>query len=584
MNEQKQNNNGKKSSSKRHSWFRKKKKKNNNNNGKRHDKLKFIPIGGLGEIGKNMTAFEYNNQIVVVDCGMMFPEDGMYGIDSVLPDFSYLVENASKVKGLVITHGHEDHIGAIPYLLKKINVPIYATKFTMGLIDHKLEEHRLISQAKRHVIAAGNEVTIGDFRIEFIHVNHSIADAVALCIKTPAATVFHTGDFKIDFNPVDGDIIDLQRIAALGNRGVDLLLCDSTNVEENGYAGSETEIGKTFYDLFRGNKKRIIVTTFASNVHRVQQIINTAAVYNRKVIINGRSMETMVSVASDLGYLDIPKNLVIDIHDMKKYKPSQLVVITTGSQGEPMAALGRMANGNHKYLQIGKDDTIIISASPVPGNEKMVAEIINKLVDLGAEVIYNKFANIHVSGHAKREELKIIHTLVKPTFFMPVHGEARMLKLHADLAESLGMDAKNIRIQQNGDVMQLSHKEFKKIDEISAEPVLVDGLGVGDIGNIVLNDRKRLSEDGLFIVAITMKNGKAVSGPDIISRGFVYMRESEDLINGAKATVQKALKNCENKKVTDWKTIKSDIQDALFRYLYKETQRKPMILPILMEA
>lgn len=581
-----QNNNEKKNNPKHRGWhFRKKRnKKNNNVSGKKREKLKIIPIGGLGEIGKNMTAFEYNNQIVIVDCGMKFPDDDMYGIDSVLPDFSYFVKNASKVKGLVITHGHEDHIGGIPFLLKQVNVPIYATKFTMGLIDHKLEEHRLIGQAKRHVISAGSEVTIGDFHIEFVHVNHSIADAVALCIKTPAATVFHTGDFKIDFHPVDGDIIDLQRIAALGNRGVDLLLCDSTNVEEQGYTCSESEIGKTFYDLFKGNKKRIIVTTFASNVHRVQQIINTAAIYNRKVIINGRSMETMVSVAKDLGYLDIPKNLLIDIHEMKKYKPSQLVVITTGSQGEPMAALGRMANGNHKYLQIGKDDTIIISASPVPGNEKMVAEIINKLVDLGAEVVYNKFANIHTSGHAKREELKIIHTLVKPKFFMPVHGEARMLKLHANLAQSLGMDPKNIRIQQNGDVMQLSHKEFKKVSTIPAEPVLVDGLGVGDIGNIVLNDRKRLSEDGLFIVALTMKNGKAISGPDIISRGFVYMKESEDLIKGAKATVQKALKNCENKKQSDWKTIKNEIQDALFRYLYKETQRKPMILPILMEA
>jgi ribonuclease J len=574
----------------RRGWFRRKK---NGKSGsshkqeagrKREKKLKVIPIGGLGEIGKNMTAFQYGDEIIIVDCGLKFPDDDMYGIDTVLPDYSYLEKNADKVKALVITHGHEDHIGGIPYFLKRVNVPIYATKLTIGLVDHKLEEHRLISKTKRHIISAGSEVTIGAFRVEFIHVNHSIADSVALCIKTPAATVFHTGDFKIDFQPVDGDIIDLQRIAALGNRGVDLLLCDSTNVEESGYAGSESDIGKTFFNLFRGNKNRIIVTTFASNVHRIQQVINTAAYYNRKVIINGRSMETMTSVASDLGYLDIPKDVVIDIKDMKKYQPSQLVVITTGSQGEPMAALGRMANGNHRFLQIDKNDTIIISASPVPGNEKMVAEIMNKLVDLGAEVIYNKFAYIHTSGHAKCEELKIIHTLVKPRFFMPVHGEARMLKRHAKLAESLGMDPKKIRIQQNGDVMELSHKDFKKVDEIPAEAVLVDGLGVGDIGNIVLNDRKRLSEDGLFIVVLSMRKGKVVAGPDIISRGFVYMRESEDLIDGARKEVRKALGDCENKNITDWKNIKNAIQDALFHYLYKKTQRKPMILPILMEV
>lgn len=579
-----------KNQSHRRGWFRRKK---NGKSGsihkheasrKREKKLRIIPVGGLGEIGKNMTAFQYGDEIIIVDCGLKFPDDDMYGIDTVLPDYSYLEKNADKVKALVITHGHEDHIGGIPYFLKRVNAPIYATKLTVGLIDHKLEEHRLISKTKRHIISAGSEVTIGDFRVEFIHVNHSIADSVALCIKTPAATVFHTGDFKIDFHPVDGDIIDLQRIAALGNRGVDLLLCDSTNVEESGYAGSESDIGKTFFNLFRGNKNRIIVTTFASNVHRIQQVINTAAYYNRKVIINGRSMETMTSVASDLGYLDVPKDVVIDIKDMKKYKPSQLVVITTGSQGEPMAALGRMANGNHRFLQIDKNDTIIISASPVPGNEKMVAEIMNKLVDLGAEVIYNKFAYIHTSGHAKCEELKIIHTLVKPRFFMPVHGEARMLKRHAKLAESLGMDPKNIRIQQNGDVMELSHKDFKKVDEISAEAVLVDGLGVGDIGNIVLNDRKRLSEDGLFIVVLSMRKGKVVAGPDIISRGFVYMRESEDLIDGARKEVRKALSDCENKNITDWKNIKNAIQDSLFHYLYKKTQRKPMILPILMEV
>ncbi|MDD4508166.1 MAG: ribonuclease J [Eubacteriaceae bacterium] len=546
--------------------------------------MKVIPIGGLGEIGKNMTAFEYRDEIVIVDCGLKFPDDDMYGIDMVLPDFSYLMENADKVKALLITHGHEDHIGGIAYLLKQINVPIYATKFTMGLIDKKLTEHRLISKAKRHIVKAGDEVQIGSFRAEFIRVNHSIADSVAICIKSPAATVFHTGDFKIDFQPIDGEIIDLQRIAALGSKGVDLLLADSTNVEEAGFTASESTVGETFYNLFRGCKNRIIVTTFASNVHRVQQVIDAAIAYNRKIVINGRSMETMFEVATDLGYIKAPKNAIIDIQEMKKYRPKDLVVITTGSQGEPMAALGRMANGDHRFLQIGKNDTIIISASPVPGNEKMVAEIINKLVDLGSEVVYNKFANIHVSGHGRREEMKMIQTLVKPKNFMPVHGEARMLKHHAALAEALGLDKNHVFVQQNGDVLELDHRGCKMVGKVQAEPVLVDGLGVGDIGNIVLNDRKRLSEDGLFIVVITMNKGRAVSGPDIISRGFVYMRESEELIDGAREEVKKALIKCEKKKITDWKTIKSDIQDALFRYLYKETQRKPMILPILMEV
>lgn len=556
----------------------------NHSKPKKRDKMKVIPIGGLGEIGKNMTAFEYKNEIIIVDCGLKFPDDDMYGIDMVLPDFTFIKENADKVKAICVTHGHEDHIGGIAYLLKEVNIPIYATKFTMGLIDKKLTEHQLISKAERHIVSAGDEVRIGNFRVEFIHVNHSIADAVAICIKTSAATIFHTGDFKIDFQPIDGEIIDLQRIAALGSQGVDLLLADSTNVEEAGFTASERTVGETFYNLFRGCKNRIIVTTFASNVHRVQQIIDAAVAYNRKVVINGRSMETMVEVATDLGYLKAPKNTIIDIQEMKNYRPKDIVVITTGSQGEPMAALGRMANGDHRFLKIGKNDTIIISASPVPGNEKMVAEIINKLVDLGSEVIYNKFAHTHVSGHGRREELKMIQTLVKPKNFMPVHGEARMLMHHAALAEALGLDRKNIFIQQNGDVMEIDKRGCQKVGEVQAEPVLVDGLGVGDIGNIVLNDRKRLSEDGLFIVVITMHKGHAVSGPDIISRGFVYMRESEELIDGAREEVKKALIKCEEKNITDWKMIKNDIQDVLYRYLYRETQRKPMILPILMEV
>ncbi len=556
----------------------------NANREPKKEKLKIIPIGGLGEIGKNMTAFEYCNQIIIVDCGLKFPDDDMYGIDMVLPPFKFFTKNAKKIKGLVVTHGHEDHIGGIAYLLKEINIPIYATKFTMGLIDRKLTEHRLMGQAKRNIVKAGDEISIGDFDVEFIRVNHSIADSVALCIKTPAATVFHTGDFKIDFQPIDGEIIDLQRIAALGNQGVDLLLADSTNVEEAGFTQSESTVGQTFFSLFRGCKNRIIVTTFASNVHRIQQIIDAAVAYNRKVIINGRSMETIVEVASNLGYLKVPKNTIIDIHEMKKYRPKDIVVITTGSQGEPMAALGRMANGDHRFLQIDQNDTIIISASPVPGNEKMVAEIINKLVGLGSEVVYHKFAHIHVSGHARREELKMIQTLVKPKYFMPVHGETRMLKHHGDLAQDLGLDEKHVFIQQNGDVLALDHNSCAKIDHFDCEPVLVDGLGVGDIGNVVLNDRKRLSEDGLFIVVITMNKNKIVASPDIITRGFLYRTEADELIDNTRDVVSKAMLKFEKEGITDWKVIKRRIQDILSRYLYRETQRRPMILTILIEV
>ncbi|WP_243124748.1 ribonuclease J [Eubacterium limosum] len=560
--------------------------KRRNHPPKHKDKLKVIPIGGLGEIGKNMTVFEYKDEMIIVDCGLKFPDDEMYGIDIVLPDFSYIVENADKLKGLFITHGHEDHIGGIVYLVKKlgITVPIYATKFTMGLIDKKLVEHRLVISVDRQIVKAGDRVQKGSFEVEFIRVNHSIADSVALYIKTPAATVFHTGDFKIDYHPIDGEIMDLQRIAKLGSQGIDLLMADSTNVEEAGFTPSESSVGATFYNLFRGCKNRIIITTFASNVHRVQQIIDAAASYKRKVIINGRSMENMVEVASDLGYLKIPKNILIDIKDMKSYKDSELVIITTGSQGEPMAALGRMAHGEHRFLNIKKEDTVIISASPVPGNEKMVSEVINKLVDLGSEVVYKKFADIHVSGHARQEELKLVQTLVKPKFFLPVHGEARMLVHHAALAESVGTDKRNILIAENGSVLEVDHRSCKITGKVQAEPVLVDGLGVGDIGNIVLNDRKRLSEDGLFIVVVTMHKGKAISGPDIISRGFVYVRESEELINTARDEVKKALLACEEKGVVDWSSIKNEIRESLFRYLYSQTNRKPMILPILMEV
>lgn len=549
------------------------------------DKLKVIPIGGLGEIGKNMTVFEYKDQAIIVDCGLKFPDDDMPGVDIVLPDFDYVRKNKKKIKGLVITHGHEDHIGGVAYLLKEDNIPVYATKFTMGLIEKKLAEHGLLTQADLNVIKAGEKFKIGDFDIEPIRVNHSIADSVALHISTPAANVLHTGDFKIDYNPIDGQIIDLQRIAQLGAEGVDLLMADSTNVEEAGFTASESSVGETFYKLFRGCKNRIIVTTFASNVHRIQQIIDAAAAYNRKVVVNGRSMENMVEVATELGYLNIPKNTLIDIKDMNQYKPKELVVITTGSQGEPMAALGRMANGDHKFLNIGPGDTVIISASPVPGNEKMVADVINKLVALGSEVVYKKFADIHVSGHARREELKLMQVLVKPKYFMPIHGEERMLLHHATLAESVGVNPKNTFIMKNGNELELDHFGARVLeDTVQADAVLVDGLGVGDIGSIVLNDRKRLSEDGLFIAVVKMKNGKAVAPPDIISRGFVYMKESEDLIKGAKEQVEQELMHLEKKGVTDWPEIKSAIRETLFKYLFRKTQRKPMILPILIEV
>lgn len=549
------------------------------------DKMKMIPIGGLGEIGKNMTVFEYKDQAIIVDCGLKFPDEDMPGVDIVLPDFDYVKNNADKIKGLVVTHGHEDHIGGVAYLLKQANIPIYATRFTLGLINKKLVEHNLVSQADTNVIKAGEKFKLGEFEIEPIRVNHSIADSVALAIKTPAATVIHTGDFKVDYHPIDGEIINLQRFAELGAEGVDLLLADSTNVEEAGFTPSESSVGETFFKLFRGCKNRIIVTTFASNVHRVQQIIDAAVAYNRKVIVNGRSMENMVDVATDLGYLNIPKNTLIDIKDMDKYKPKELVVITTGSQGEPMAALGRMASGDHRHLNVGPGDTIIISASPVPGNEKMVADVINKLVNLGSEVVYKKFADIHVSGHAKQEELKLMQMLIKPRFFAPVHGEARMLLHHATLAEDLGVPAKNIFILKNGQELEFDHAGAKVLeDTISAEPVLVDGLGVGDIGNIVLNDRKRLAEDGLFIVIQKMHGNKPVGPADIISRGFVYVKESEKLMDEAKAEVARALERVQTKHLTEWSDIKSEIRESLFRSLYKKTQRKPMILPVLISV
>ncbi|MEO1815361.1 MAG: ribonuclease J [Acetobacterium sp.] len=551
---------------------------------KNKDKLRLIPLGGLGEIGKNLNVFEYKEDIILVDCGLKFPDDDMFGIDIVLPDFNYILENQDKVKGVVITHGHEDHIGGLVYLLKRINLPIYATKFTMGLIDKKLKEHGLLTKTTRIIVKPKERIDIGEFNVEFIRVNHSIADAVGLCIKCAAATVVHTGDFKIDYHPIGGEVIDLQRFAKIGSQGVDLLMSDSTNVEGAGFTPSESTVGPTLYNLFRGAKGRIIVTTFASNVHRLQQAIDAAVEYNRKVIICGRSMENVSEVAMDLGYLKVPANVLVQLKDIKKYKDKELVIITTGSQGEPMAALGRMALGEHRHLTIKKEDMVIISASPVPGNEKMVSEVINKLVELGSDVIYGRFAEIHVSGHARQEELKLMITLVKPKHFLPVHGESRMLMQHAELAQTVGMNKDKTFIAENGNILEIDKRSVQVVGKTQAEPVLVDGLGVGDIGNIVLNDRKRLSEDGLFIVVCTMHKGKAVSGPDIISRGFVYVRESEELINNAREEVKKALISCEEKGIIDWNSIKNVIRESLFKYLYEKTQRKPMILPILMEV
>lgn len=551
---------------------------------KNKDKLRLIPLGGLGEIGKNLNVFEYKDDIILVDCGLKFPDDDMFGIDIVLPDFNYLIENQEKIKGVVITHGHEDHIGGLVYLLKKINIPIYATKFTVGLIDKKLKEHGLLTKTTRIIVKPKDRIDIGEFNVEFIRVNHSIADAVGLCIKCAAATVVHTGDFKIDYHPIGGEIIDLQRFAKIGSQGVDLLMSDSTNVEGAGFTPSESTVGPTLYNLFRGAKGRIIVTTFASNVHRLQQVIDAAVEYNRKVIICGRSMENVTEVAMDLGYMKIPPNVLVQLKDIKNYKDKELVIITTGSQGEPMAALGRMALGEHRHLTIKKEDMVIISASPVPGNEKMVSEVINKLVELGSDVVYGRFAEIHVSGHARQEELKLMITLVKPKHFLPVHGESRMLMQHAELAQNVGMNKDRTFIAENGNILEIDKRSVQIVGKTQADPVLVDGLGVGDIGNIVLNDRKRLSEDGLFIVVCTMHKGKAISGPDIISRGFVYVRESEELINNAREEVKKALISCEEKGIIDWNSIKNVIRESLFKYLYEKTQRKPMILPILMEV
>ena len=556
-------------------------KKNNNSN------LKIIPLGGLEQIGMNITAFEYEDSIVVVDCGLSFPEDDMLGIDLVIPDVTYLKDNISKVKGFVITHGHDDHIGALPYILKDINVPIYATKLTIGLIENKLKEHNLLRNTKRKVIKHGQSINLGSFRIEFIKTNHSIQDASALAIYSPAGIVVHTGDFKVDYTPVFGDAIDLQRFAEIGKKGVLALMCDSTNAERKGFTMSERTVGRTFDNIFAEHKNtRIIIATFASNVDRVQQIINSAYKYGRKVAVEGRSMVNVIGTAAELGYLKIPDKTLIDIDQIKNYPDDKVVLITTGSQGESMAALSRMAASIHKKVTIKPNDTIIFSSNPIPGNEKAVSRVINELSRKGADVI---FQDAHVSGHACQEEIKLIYSLVKPRYAIPVHGEYRHLKAQAGIAYELGIPKENIFILSSGDVLEMNENEeehARVTGQVRTGAILVDGLGVGDVGNIVLRDRQHLAEDGIMIVVLTLEkhSNHLLAGPDIVSRGFVYVRESEDLMEEARIVVEDAIDTCLEKHITDWGKMKNVIKDSLGEFLWKRTKRNPMILPIIMEA
>ena len=548
-------------------------------------KLKIIPLGGLGEIGKNITVIEYRNDIIVIDCGVIFPEDEMLGIDVVIPDISYLLKNKERVKAIVLTHGHEDHIGALPYVLKKINAPVYGTKLTLGLVENKLKEHKM-KNVKLNKLEAGDSIEIGCFKIEFIKTNHSIPDSVALAIHTPVGVIVHTGDFKIDYTPINDEAIDLHKFAELGKKGVLALLADSTNVERPGYTMSESTVGETFNDIFAMAEHRIVVATFASNVYRIQQIIDSAVLFNRKVIVSGRSMVNVIGVATELGYLNIPDGTLIDINDMDKYPYDKIVVITTGSQGEPMSALARMAYSEHRKIQLVPGDLVVISASPIPGNEKTVSRVIDQLMEKGANVIYESLADVHVSGHACEEELKLIHALVKPKYFIPVHGEYRHLRRHSKLAGNLGMPKENIFIAENGSTIEFTRNSCSFGPKVTAGNILVDGLGIGDVGNIVLRDRKHLSEDGLIVVVVTIskEDGKVMAGPDIISRGFVYVRESEDLMEESRNVVRKVLKECEKNHITDWATLKSSIRDALRGFLYEKIKRNPMILPIIMEV
>lgn len=548
--------------------------------------LKIIPLGGLLEIGKNITVFEYENEIVVVDCGLAFPEDDMLGIDLVIPDITYLERNKEKIKGLVITHGHEDHIGSIPYLLKQINIPIYATRLTAGLIKNKLEEHGLVRSTKLNIINQGETIYFGKINVEFIRSCHSIPDAVALAIHTPVGTILHTGDFKIDYTPIDDERMDFGRLAELGNKGVLALMSDSTNAERRGYTMSESTVGDVFEKLFLNCKKRIVVATFASNVHRVQQIVNSAVKYGRKIAVCGRSMINMITTAVELGYIQVPNNVFIDIDMIRHYTDEQLVIITTGSQGETMSALTRMATGEHKKVTITSNDLVIISASPIPGNEKLVSKVIDDLMKIGAEVVYSTLEDVHVSGHACQEEQKLMLALVRPKYFIPVHGEYRQLIAHIETAKKMGIEPENTFILTNGRILEMNENEAKLTGSVPSGKILVDGLGVGDVGNIVLRDRQHLSQDGLIAIVLTMDGatGEVVAGPDVISRGFVYVRESENLMDSVKMVIRDEIAKCEEKHIKEWSVIKSNLKDNLRDYIYQKTKRNPMILPIIMEV
>ena len=549
--------------------------------------LKIIPLGGLHEIGKNITVFEYEDEIIVVDCGISFPEDDMLGVDLVIPDVTYLVKNQEKIKGMVITHGHEDHIGGIPYFLKQINVPIYATRLTAGLISNKLEEHKLLRSTDMHIVNQGDTIKLGNnFTVEFIRSSHSIPDSVMLAITTPAGTILHTGDFKVDYTPIDGQIMNFGRIAELGGKGILALMSDSTNAERRGFTMSESSVGDVFEKLFMNCTKRIVVATFASNVHRIQQIVNSAVKYGRKIAVCGRSMINIITTAVELGYIECPENIFIDIDMIGSYTDDQLVIITTGSQGEPMSALTRMAAGDHRKVKITPNDLIIISATPIPGNEKYVSKVIDDLMQLGAEVVYSALADVHVSGHACQEEQKLILALAKPKYFIPVHGEYRQLRAHQETAELMGIDKDNIFMLTNGRVLELNENEAKFTGTVPSGRVLVDGLGVGDVGNIVLRDRQHLAQDGLIVIVLTMdsQTGEVVAGPDVISRGFVYVRESENLMDDVKSVVRHEVSKCEERGVRDWSTIKSTVKENLRDYLFIKTKRNPMIITIIMEV